>query len=157
VEVAFPLILRSVVITANDCQAHQRSGACKQSSWLRTWQRRTSIRPASADCLCPRAHGIDGDDTALQRQGRKQFRNRGDRKNALFYRTLNGARVGDLFMSLIHTAELHRIEPLDYLVTLQRHVSTVALDPFAWMPCNHTEALARAEAAAAKDAEAPPD
>jgi hypothetical protein len=25
------------------------------------------------------------------------------RKNALFYRTLNGAQVGDLFMSLIHT------------------------------------------------------
>ena len=56
------------------------------------------------------------------------------RKNALFYRTLNGARVGDLFMSLIHTAELHQIEPFDYLVTLQRHVATVALDPSAWMP-----------------------
>ncbi len=25
------------------------------------------------------------------------------RKNSLFYKTLNGARVGDLFMSLIHT------------------------------------------------------
>jgi hypothetical protein len=64
----------------------------------------------------------------------------------LFYRTLNGARVGDLFMSLIHTAELHQIEPFDYLVTLQRHVATVALDPSAWMPWNYTEALARAEA-----------
>ena len=79
------------------------------------------------------------------------------RKNALFYRTLNGARVGDLFMSLIHTAELHQIEPFDYLVTLQRHVATVALDPSAWMPWNYTEALARAEAAAANEAEAPPD
>src|ERR1700687_6112735 len=28
------------------------------------------------------------------------------RKNALFYRTLNGAEVGDLFMSLIHTCQL---------------------------------------------------
>ena len=28
------------------------------------------------------------------------------RKNALFYRTLHGAEVGDLFMSLIHTCEL---------------------------------------------------
>jgi hypothetical protein len=26
--------------------------------------------------------------------------------NALFYRTLNGAEVGDLFMSLIHTCQL---------------------------------------------------
>ena len=28
------------------------------------------------------------------------------RKNALFYRTLNGAQGGDLFMSLIHTCQL---------------------------------------------------
>ena len=28
------------------------------------------------------------------------------RKNSLFYRTLNGADVGDLFMSLIHTCQL---------------------------------------------------
>jgi hypothetical protein len=26
-----------------------------------------------------------------------------NRRNALFYKTLNGAGVGDLFMSLIHT------------------------------------------------------
>ena len=79
------------------------------------------------------------------------------RKNALFYRTLNGARVGDLFMSLIHTAELHQIEPFHYLVALQRHLAAVALDPSAWMPWNYTEALARAEAAAANEAEAPRD
>ena len=30
-----------------------------------------------------------------------------NRKNALFYKTLNGAGVGDLFMSLIHTCELN--------------------------------------------------
>ncbi|MFO8002854.1 transposase, partial [Thioalkalivibrio sp.] len=28
------------------------------------------------------------------------------RKNALFYKTQNGAKVGDLFMSLIHTCQL---------------------------------------------------
>ena len=33
------------------------------------------------------------------------------RKNALFYQTDNGARVGDLFMSLIHTAELCDANP----------------------------------------------
>ena len=64
------------------------------------------------------------------------------RKNALFYRTLNGAQVGDLFMSLIHTAELHQVEPFDYLVTLLRHDAAVALDPAAWMPWNYTAALA---------------
>jgi transposase len=59
---------------------------------------------------------------------------------------LNGARVGDLFMTLIHTAELHKIEPFHYLVSLLRHAAKVALDPAAWMPWNYTEALARAEA-----------
>ena len=31
------------------------------------------------------------------------------RKNALFYRTMNGAQVGDLFMSLIHTCQLNGV------------------------------------------------
>jgi transposase len=65
------------------------------------------------------------------------------RKNSLFYRTLNGAKVGDLFMTLIHTAELHRVEPFDYLVALLRHEAAVALDPAAWMPWNYAATLAR--------------
>ena len=32
------------------------------------------------------------------------------RKNSLFYKTQNGAHVGDVFMSLIHTAELNRVD-----------------------------------------------
>jgi transposase len=70
------------------------------------------------------------------------------RKNALFYRTLNGAKVGDLFMSLIHTAELHRVEPFDYLVALLRHAPALALDPAAWMPWSYTATLARLAAEA---------
>ena len=70
------------------------------------------------------------------------------RKNALFYRTLNGAKVGDLFMSLIHTAELHQVEPFDYLVALLRHATALALDPAAWMPWNYTATLARLAAEA---------
>ena len=45
------------------------------------------------------------------------------RKNALFYRTLNGAQVGDLFMSLIHTCELCGANSFDYLTELQRHAA----------------------------------
>ncbi|MFH1844396.1 MAG: IS66 family transposase [bacterium] len=59
------------------------------------------------------------------------------RKNALFYKTANGARVGDLFMSLIHTAELGDANPFDYLVTLQRHARQLAQNPSAWMPWNY--------------------
>jgi len=43
------------------------------------------------------------------------------RKNSLFYKTLNGATVGDLFMSLIHTYELNGANPFDYLSQLLRH------------------------------------
>ena len=40
------------------------------------------------------------------------------RKNSLFYKTLNGAQVGDLYMSLIHTCELNGANPFDYLTEL---------------------------------------
>ena len=36
------------------------------------------------------------------------------RKNSLFYQTQNGADVGDLYMSLIHTCELNNVNPFDY-------------------------------------------
>jgi len=48
------------------------------------------------------------------------------RKNALFYRTLNGAQVGDLFMSLIHTCQLCGANSFDYLIELQRHARELA-------------------------------
>jgi hypothetical protein len=70
------------------------------------------------------------------------------RKNSLFYRTLNGAKVGDLFMSLIHTAELHRVQAFASLLALLRHQVAVALDPAAWMPWNDTATLARLAAEA---------
>jgi hypothetical protein len=63
------------------------------------------------------------------------------RKTALFYKTLNGARVGDLFMSIIHTAELAKIDVFGYLVALQRHHERVADAPASWMPWNYTTAL----------------
>jgi len=46
------------------------------------------------------------------------------RKNSLFYKTENGAHVGDLFMSLIHTCELSDANPFDYLTQLQRHAAS---------------------------------
>ena len=63
------------------------------------------------------------------------------RKNAMFYKTQNGARVGDLFMSLIHTAELCGADPFDYLVALQRHHQRVAETPGDWMPWNFEATL----------------
>jgi hypothetical protein len=65
------------------------------------------------------------------------------RKNALFYRTQNGARVGDLFMSLIHTAELCGANPFDYLTELLRNPCELAQAPSRWMPWNYRDNLLR--------------
>lgn len=70
------------------------------------------------------------------------------RKNSLFYRTENGARVGDMFMSLIHTCELDGANPLEYLTELGRHTDEVAEDPDRWMPWNYSENLKAISSAA---------
>jgi hypothetical protein len=67
------------------------------------------------------------------------------RKNALFYKTLNGAHVGDVFMSLIHSAELNRTKPFEYLVALLRHHEQVEDAPADWMPWNYGIASARVQ------------
>ncbi len=64
------------------------------------------------------------------------------RKNSLFYKTLNGARVGDMFMSIIHTAELNGVNAFDYIVALLRHPAQIAANPGEWMPWNYQETLA---------------
>jgi hypothetical protein len=58
------------------------------------------------------------------------------RKNSLFYKTLHGAQVGDLFMILIHTCELNKVNPFRYLTDLQRHAEEVRDNPGAWLPWN---------------------
>ncbi len=64
------------------------------------------------------------------------------RKNALFYKTCRGARVGDLFMSLIHTCQLCGANAFDYLTELERHLGELNAAPQNWMPWNYRETLA---------------
>jgi len=64
------------------------------------------------------------------------------RKNSLFYKTLHGAHVGDIFMSLIHTCKLQSINPFDYLVALQKYYHEVSRNPQQWLPWNYTAAVA---------------
>jgi hypothetical protein len=63
------------------------------------------------------------------------------RKNSLFFKTEHGAFVGDLFMSLIHTCSLAKVNPFDYLTALQEHHALVRKNPQDWMPWNYTKAL----------------
>jgi hypothetical protein len=69
------------------------------------------------------------------------------RKNSLFFKTQNGARVGDLYMSLIHTCELNQANPFDYLTELMSHPDEVAAHPERFMPWNYRQTLAGAPTA----------
>lgn len=64
------------------------------------------------------------------------------RRNSLFYKTRPGARVGDIYMSLIYTCELNGVNAFGYLNQLQLHASDVAEYPERWMPWNYQDALA---------------
>jgi len=87
-----------------------------------------------------RQPGAPIDNNIVERALKKAILNR---KNALFYKTLNGAGVGDLFMSLIHTCELNGANPFDYLSELLRHAEELKRCPSEWMPWNYRETLAR--------------
>ncbi len=81
--------------------------------------------------------GAPLDNNAAERALKKAILHR---KNALFYKTENGARVGDIFMSLIHTAELAGANAFDYLTALLQHTSEVRRDPRQWLPWTYTSA-----------------
>ena len=61
------------------------------------------------------------------------------RKNSLFYRTQNGADVGDMLMSIIHTCDLAGVNAFEYLNALEIHAADVAAQPARWLPWNYTE------------------
>jgi transposase len=47
----------------------------------------------------------------------------------MFFKTRHGAAVGDLYLSLIHTCELHGANPSEYLTLLPHGASDVAVVP----------------------------
>ena len=101
------------------------------SYMLRHWQALT---------LFLREPGAPLDNNVVERALKKAILHR---RNSLFYKTLNGADVGDLYMSLIHTCELNDVNPFDYLTELQRHAEELAANPADWMPWNYRAALER--------------
>jgi len=90
-----------------------------------------------------RKAGVPLDNNVVERALKKAILHR---KNAYFYRTENGAHVGDLFMSLIHTCELNQVNPFEYLTALQKHASQLASDADSWMPWNYEDMLQRTDA-----------
>ena len=59
------------------------------------------------------------------------------RKNAMFHRSLHGAFVAGLLLSLIATCELGGKNPVHYLIALQVHKSEVFKSPHLWLPWNY--------------------
>jgi len=96
---------------------------------LRHWEKLT---------LFLRKPGAPLDNNVCERALKKVILNR---KNAYFYKTLNGARVGDMFMSIIHTCELNEVNPFDYLTQLQKHIDAATASPADWMPWNYRDRL----------------
>lgn len=98
--------------------------------FLKRWEKFT---------LFLRVAGAPLDNNIAERALKRTIRTR---KVSMFYRSQRGADVGDLFMTLQHTAELHRENPFEYLTALLRHYKAVAANPAAWLPWNFRTALA---------------
>lgn len=103
---------------------------------LRHWQKMT---------LFLRQAGAPLDNNVCERALKKAILHR---KNSLFFKTENGAHVGDLFMSLIYTCELSGANPFDYLTELELHADELAAKPADWMPWNYRATLAPSHRAA---------
>jgi len=88
-----------------------------------------------------RVPGAALDNNIVERALKQAIRHR---NNSLFYRSERGAKVGDMFMSLIYTALLHDENPFNYLTALQLNADAVAERPGDWLPWNYRSTLAAA-------------
>lgn len=86
-----------------------------------------------------RVSGAPLDSTIVERALKKAILHR---RNSLFYKTQRGARVGDLFMSLIYTCQLSNANPFEYLTVLLQNFDQLAREPAEWMPWNYSPMLA---------------
>ena len=64
-----------------------------------------------------------------------------NRKNAYFYKTENGAHVGDVFMSIIETCRQAKVIPIDYLAMIQENTIDVLKNPEKWVPWVYKKSL----------------
>ncbi len=87
-----------------------------------------------------RKAGAPLDNNICERALKRAIRHR---KNSLFFKTLKGAEVGDIYMSLIYTCQLGNVNPFAYLQALQIHAQEVLTRPALWMPWNYHEQLNR--------------
>ena len=97
---------------------------------LKRWEKLT---------LFLRTPGVPLDNNICERILKTSIRHR---NNSLFYKTTNGAQVGDFFMSIIQTCRLNDVNPFDYLTTLHRFAKQTCANLADWMPWNYKTAAA---------------
>lgn len=88
-----------------------------------------------------RIPGVPLDNNICERILKTSIRHR---DNSLYYKTMNGAKVGDFFMSIIQTCRLNGKDPFHYLTTVRRFVQKCRANPSAWMPWNYQAAATAA-------------
>ena len=65
-----------------------------------------------------------------------------NRKNAYFFKNETGAKIADILISVIETCALNKINPYNYLITIQKNTESVLENPKAWLPWNYSHNLA---------------
>lgn len=64
-----------------------------------------------------------------------------NRKNAYFFKTEAGAKIGDTLLSIIETCALNKVNPYNYLIAIQKHTEKALQAPHAWLPWNYMQAM----------------
>jgi hypothetical protein len=134
-------------------QAHSDAPMRELRSWMNAQIEQRRVEPNSslggavnymlkrwdALTLFLRKAGAPLDNNITERALKRAIRHR---KASLFYKTCNGAAVGDIYMSLIYTCDLCGVNAFEYLQALLRHAQDVKAKPALWLPWNYHEQLA---------------
>ncbi|NGX58743.1 MAG: hypothetical protein K940chlam3_01651 [Chlamydiae bacterium] len=64
-----------------------------------------------------------------------------NRKNGLFFKSVNGALIGDILLSMIETCQLNDINPYPYLIAVQTYKEEIEKNPSQWLPWNYQETM----------------
>jgi hypothetical protein len=118
-----------------DAEVEPNSGVGQAIAYiLRLWEPLT---------LFLRVENAPLDNNLVERILKKAIRHR---RNSLFYKSANGAAVGDLFMALLETCWLNQVDSFQYLTALLKNRSRLQDSPECWMPWNYKAMLTEGKA-----------
>jgi hypothetical protein len=83
--------------------------------------------------------GAPIDNNATERELKPVQRHR---KNSLFFKTTNGAVVGDILLSLIRTSVANGEDPIRYLTAVASNAARARASPEGWLPWTYKQTMA---------------